>query len=155
MSLPYSDSEANPLQAQARIRKMLLKFGVSRLRFDEDIEKGEIKVEFIYKEFPVSLPVNIHRLAERYLEDDPWTPRRRSSRSEWATKKKEVAQNAAFSLLEDFLKGLLMAVELGVFSFEEIFLSYFRDAQGRRLGEVIVKQLPHIISGRLALPEGE
>lgn len=153
--LPYSNSKANPIQAQARIRQMLLKFGVDRLRFDEDMLKHEIKVEFIYKGLPVSMPINTDKLAAVYLKDDPWTWNKRSTKQEWETEKKRIAQNAAFSILEDFLKGHIMVVEMGVFSFEEIFLSYFRDNQGRRLGEVLAKRLPDIVSGRLALPEGE
>lgn len=153
--LPYSSSKANPIQAQARIRQMLLKFGVDRLRFDEDMLKHEIKVEFIYKGLPVSMPINTDKLAAVYLKDDPWTARKRMSRQAWEAKTSRIAQNAAFSILEDFLKGHIMVVEMGVFSFEEIFLSYFRDSQGRRLGEVLAKRLPDIVSGRLALPEGE
>ena len=48
-----------------------------------------------------------------------------------------------------------MSVELEIFSFEEIFLSYFIDNKGRRLGEIFTKRLPELMSGRLALPEGD
>lgn len=153
--LPYSNSKANPVQAQARIRQMLIKFGVDRLRFDEDMQKREVKVEFIYKEYPVSLPINIDKLAAMYLKDDPWNVRRRMNRAAWEAEKRRIAQNACFSLIEDFLKGLITIVELGVFSFEEIFVSYFVDNKGRRIGEMLAKRLPALVSGRLALPEGE
>jgi len=155
VGLPYSDSKANPVQAQGRIRQMLLKFGVDRLRFDEDMQKHEIKVEFIYKGYPVTMPILVDQLAERYLKDEPWNARRHMNRSQWEASKRRIAQNASFSLLEDFLKGLIMIVEMGVFSFEEIFFSYFIDKQGRRFGEVFAKQLPDILSGKLALPEGD
>lgn len=153
--LPYSNSKANPIQAQARIRQMLLKFGVSQFHFSEDVERREVKIAFIYKGYPVSLPINIDRLAERYLKDDPWTYRKHANRDQWAAEKRRIAQNASFSLLEDFLKGLIMVVELGMFSFEEIFVSYFIDNKGRRLGEILTKRLPELVSGRFALQEGE
>src|SRR3972149_447719 len=152
--LPYANSKANPIQAQARIRQMRLKCGVDLLRFSEDMQKHEIKVEFVYKGYPVSLPINIDRLAARYLKDDPWDYRKRSNRQEWEANKRYVASSAAFSLLEDFLKGLIMVVELGIFSFEEIFVAYFMDNKGRRLGEIFTKRLPDLVSGRLSLSEG-
>src|SRR3972149_8098547 len=96
--LPYANSKANPIQAQARIRQMLLKFGVDLMRFSEDMQKHEIKVEFVYKGYPVSLPINIDKLAERYLKDDPWTYRKNANREQWAAEKRRIAQNASFSL---------------------------------------------------------
>jgi hypothetical protein len=44
---------------------------------------------------------------------------------------------------------------MGIFSFEEIFISYFTDNQGQRLGEVLLKNLPDLIKGKLALMPGD
>ncbi len=154
MALPYSHSKADPVGAQVRIRKMLMKFGVDRIIFDEDFNKAEICVKFKYKDYPVSMPINYGSLSRLYIKEDPWTARRRCSQSEWEHDKRTIAYNASFSLLDDFLKGLIIIVEMGVFSFEEIFVSYFTDKQGHRLGEILTKKLPDFISGRLALTEG-
>lgn len=152
--LPYATSKTDPVRAQQRIRATLQKFGVSRIAFDEDFKACELVVRFIYKEYPVSLPVDYARLAELYLEEDPWTTRKFKSRDEWEADKREVAYRAAFSLIEDYLKSMVTIVEMGVFSFEEIFVSYFIDKRGKRLGEYFKAKLPELVAGK-ALPEGK
>lgn len=154
MSLPYANSKASPQQAQARIQATLRKFGVSRISFEEDFEQCTLTVRLQYKDYPVSIPVDYGRLAEIYLEEDPYTSRKRMTRQAWEDGKREVAYRAAFSLLEDYLKSMVTIVEMGVFSFEEIFVSYFVGPGGKRLGEIFKQRLPALISGQLALGEG-
>ena len=152
--LPYSTSKSDPAKAQKRIREMLLKFGVDRIIFDDNFKQFELAVMFVYKDYPVRLPVNYGKLAEMYLKEDPYTSRKHCARDEWDADKRDIAYRASFSLLEDFLKGLVTMVEMDIFSFEEIFISYFTDNQGQRLGEVLLKNLPELIKGKLALMPG-
>lgn len=153
--LPYSDSKCNPVEAQQRIRKTLLKFGVDRIIFDEDFKNFTIFVKFQYKGYPVSIPLNYDQVSKRYQKDDPYNPsRRRITRAEWEDRHRETAYKASFSILNDFIKSMVTIVELGVFSFEEIFFSCFQGANGQRMGEVIKKELPNIVSGRFALGPG-
>lgn len=153
MTRPYSTSKADPIRAQGRIRQMLMKFGVDRIIFDEDFGAATFTIKFKYRDYPVSMPIDYGKLAKMYLEEDTWTSRKRVSRVVWEEEKKRVAYNASFSLLEDFLKSLITIVELGVFSFEEIFISYFTDNRGNRFGDVLTKRLPDFMSGRLALKD--
>ena len=155
MALPYANSKADPLKAQMGIRKMLQKFGVDRVGFDEDFVNFTIVVYFTYNKFPVSIPINYKDLSEMYIEDDPWTHRRRCTKEEWEKDKREIAYRASFSMINDFLKGLITMIELGAFTFEEIFMSYFTDNNGVRLGEVLVKKLPDFCAGQLALGSGK
>ena len=83
MALPYANSKADPLKAQMSIRKMLQKFGVDRIGFDEDFKNFTIVVYFTYNNFPISIPVNYKDLSEMYIKDDPWTHRRRCTQEEW------------------------------------------------------------------------
>ena len=154
MSLPYANSKANPMQAQARIQGTLQKFGVSRIAFEQDFVARTLTVRLQYKEYPVCIPVEYGRLAELYIKEDPYTTRKRMTRGEWEAAKREVAYRAAFSLLEDYLKSMSTIVEMGVFSFEEIFVSYFVGPGGKRLGTFFKARLPELVSGRLALGEG-
>ncbi len=153
--LPYANSTADPTRAQKRIRETLQKFGVQRIGFDDDFENLELMIRFIYKDFPVSLPVNYGELAELYLEAKPHTYRMRLTETEYITKKRETAYRAAYSMLEDYLKSMVTLIELGAFSFEEIFLSYFTDNRGMRLGQHMAPRLKEFAEGRLALPEGD
>ena len=150
-SLPYSQSKTNPVIAQTRIKEMLRKFGVMRVIFIEDFELMVVAVNFIYKDYPISLPIDYKSLGEMYLKADPYTNRRKCKREEWAAKKHEIAYRASFSLLEDLLKSLITVVELGLFSFEEIFIAYVTNSQGIRFGEVVKDKLPEFVSGELVL----
>lgn len=154
MTLPYENSKADPAKAQQRIRSTLTKFGVSSIGFSEDFENREIFVNFKYKEYPVCMPIDYAKLAEIYLEDDPWSWRRNGTENEWIEKKRQIAYRASFSLLDDYLKGLITIVELGVFSFEEAFFAYFVNNQGQRIGEMLTKKLPELVGGKLALTDG-
>lgn len=150
---PYANSTADPMMAQKRIRKMLQKFGVSRVAFDEDFENTVLAVMFKYSDYPIRLPVNYGDLAEVYLDEAPYSYRMKCTKDEYIEKKRDIAYRATYSLIENFLKSLIMIVEMEIFSFEEIFISYITDNQGRRLGEIFVKNLPELVGGNLALKE--
>ncbi|MCK4739056.1 MAG: hypothetical protein KAT46_03830 [Deltaproteobacteria bacterium] len=153
--LPYSNSKADPTRAQGRIRKILLKFGVSSIGFNEDIENTEVVVNFKYRDYPVVVPVNYGKLADLYIEESPWTYRMRKTRSEYETRMHDTAYRASFSLLEDFIKASITTVEMGMFSFEEVFVSHFVTPDGVRLGEVFKHRLPDFINGQAALGTGK
>ncbi len=152
---PYANSTAKPEKAMARIRAMLLKFGVKSLSWSEDIENLVIAVNFKYKDYPVSLPVDYGKLAKVYMEATPQAWNARKTRKQWEAEKLEIASRAAYSLLEDYLKGTLVMVELNAISFEEAFIGSFIDHKGRRLSSVIIPQFKEYLSGQKALGGGE
>lgn len=153
--LPYTNSRCNPVQAQQRIRSILQKFGVDRIIFDEDFKNFTVYVKFQYKGYPVSIPLNYAEMSKVYQKASPYTNRMRKPKSEWEESHRETAYKAAFSILEDFIKSMVTMVNLNVFSFEEIFVSYFVGTGGKRLGELFKEKLPELIGGRLALTEGK
>lgn len=153
--LPYANSKADPAKAQKRIRETLMRFGVDRIVFDEDFKNGDLTVKFTFKGLPVALPVNYNQLAEVYIEADPWTKRKCKSEEAWNKDKFEAAYRASFSLLDDFIKSMVLMVEIDMFSFEEIFMSHFINDKGERLGDMIAHRLPEFVVGRLALTGGK
>ena len=155
--LPYMDSKCDPVHAQQRIRQTLLKFGVDRISFDEDFKAFTIYMKFRYKDYPVCVPVNYGEVAKRFMAAGPsWhTSRSRSTKADWEQKHRDKAYRASFSIIEDFIKSMITMVELGVSTFEEIFMCYFMGPNEKRLGEYLVKVLPDYIGSQLALPEGK
>lgn len=153
--LPYTNSRCNPVQAQQRIRTILQKFGVDRIIFDEDFKNFTVYVKFQYKDYPVSIPLNYAEMSKIYQKASPYTHRMRKPKSEWEEDHRETAYRAAFSVLEDFIKSMVTRGDLNVFSFEEIFVSYFISSEGKRLGEFFKTKLPELIGGRLALTGGK
>jgi len=151
MSLPYAQSKADPSKAQSRIREMLKKFGVQQLSFVEDFEKGILTVYFKYKEYPVMVPISVHKLAEAFLKRNPYTSRKHSTKEEWESKYFSAAHNGVFSIMEDLIKSLITIVSVsdGQYSFEEIFFSFFINKNGKRMGEMIKDNLPKLIGSGL------
>lgn len=154
-ALPYASSNCNPAHAKGRITEMLRKFGVSRVSFDEDFGKGLLFLRFIYNDYPVSIPVNYKEMAKLYVNADPFTYRKRGTRVEWDERKSDVAYKAAFSALEDFLKGSFTIIEMKVMTFEELFLGSFVMKGGQRIGEAFLPRLSELVkTGQLALTGG-
>ena len=153
--LPYMDSKCDPVHAQQRIRQTLIKFGVDRIAFDEDLKAFTIYMKFRYKDYPVCIPVNYDQVAKKFMQASPRTRTSRTAKDKWESRHRDKAYRASFSIIEDFIKSMITMVELGVFTFEEIFISYFMGPNEKRLGEYLVKRLPQFVAGQIALPEGE
>lgn len=152
--LPYADSKATPSAAQERIKNALKKFGVSAISFEEDFEKSIITLRFKYKDYPVSIPIDHGALAKAYMERDPWTTSRHRTMKKWKERYTNTAYRASFTMLENYIKPMLLMAETGLFSFEEIFISFFVDRDGKRLGEEFKRCMPEWVSGQRALTEG-
>jgi len=76
------------------------------------------------------------------LKENPWTYQRRSSKQEWeqaALKQGHVAIN---SILRDWVKGQITAVECGILSFEGVFAPFMLTADGRLLLERLSELMP-------------
>lgn len=150
------NSQCDPVHAQQRIRQTLLKFGVDRISFDEDFKAFTVYMKFRYKDYPVCIPVNYDEVAKKFMKAAPLSYRGRSDRNKWEQKHRDKAYRASFSIIEDFIKSMITMVNLGVFTFEEIFISYFMGPNNKRLGEYLVKKLPDFVgNGQMALTEGE
>jgi len=144
--IPYMNSSADPHKAQVRIEASLRKFGVSRVRFDHDIDNCELRIEFIFRKLPVCFPVNYKDLGKKFLELEPYTHRKRCSRSEWEQKIYDTAFRATYSMLDDLIKSMISVVDLGAYKFEEIFLGFFMGNDGTRVSDLLVPQLEHFSS---------
>jgi hypothetical protein len=154
MSLPYENSNADPMKAQGRIQQILRKFGIQRIVFDDDIENNTITIIFKFQDIPVKIPVNYKELAQKFMDVEPWNSRRRCSSEEYEFKIAEKAYKASYSMLEDLIKSMISIVNLGAFSFEEIFLGFFMGKDGKRVSEVLVPQLNGFKGAGFQLTEG-
>lgn len=155
MALPYENSNADPMKAQGRIQAILRKFGIQRILFDDDIENSTITIMFKFQDMPVKIPVNYKELAKKFMEVEPYNSRRRCSRQDYEFKIAEKAYKASYSMLEDLIKSMISIVNLGAFSFEEIFLGFFMGKDGKRVSEVLVPQLNNFRGVGFQLTEGD
>ncbi len=62
------------------------------------------------------------------------------NRAEWERRAVEQGRRAVWSVLRDWLKGQLVAVECGVFTAQEAFLPWTLAADGRSVAEIVSEQ---------------
>jgi len=146
MALPYQNSSTDPSKAQGRIQATLRKFRVGRIIFDDDIDNHTIKIMFSYNNLPVVLPVDYKELGDKFLEQEPYTSRRRGSKADYEFAMYEKAFKASYAMLEDLVKAMISIVNVGVYSFEDVFLGFFMGKDGRRVAEILVPQLQNFSS---------
>jgi hypothetical protein len=134
MSTPYA-SATSGASARDEITKVLRRFGCESVGFMDDFDKHEILLAFTHRGRPVQLRASAKGWAQLFLKENPWTSRRRGSRQEWEQAALRQGHTAVNSILRDWIKGQVTAVECGILSFEAVFMPYMLTADGRPLIE--------------------
>ena len=75
-----------------------------------------------------------------YLKENPYTTRRRATRAEHEGAALRQGHIAVNSILRDWIKGQVTAVECGILSFEAVFMPYMLGRDGRTLMEHVELQ---------------
>lgn len=147
MSLPYENTTAGD-KALGEIQKILRAFGCAKFGSMVDDEEGTVLVQFEYNKRPVSCKASINGYAQKWLKEHPYTSRMRCTKVEHELKAKDVASVAVYSILRDWIKGQIMAIETGVLSFEGAFLGQIMLPSGKTVLESAMdsKMLPQLES---------
>ena len=131
---PYA-SATSGAGARDEITKILRRFGCESVGFMDDFEKHEIVLAFTHRDRPIQLRASAKGWAAMYLKENPYTTRRRASRIEHESAALRQGHIAVNSILRDWIKGQVTAVECGILSFEAVFLPYMIGRDGRTLIE--------------------
>lgn len=143
MSLPYSTATSGD-RAIADMQKTLRAFGCTSFGQMLDFEKGELLVQFEYRGRKVSVRASANGYAAAWLKENPWTSRHRATKIEHERKAKEIGSTAVYSILRDWVKGQLTAVETGILSFDGAFLGQIMLPDGRTVMDRV--QADHLLS---------
>lgn len=130
MALPYENTTAGE-KALGEIQKILRGFGCSSFGSMIDDEAGEVLVQFKYRNTPVSVKASIRGYAAAWLKEHPYGGRTRCTRTQHERKALDIASVAVYSILRDWIKGQVAAIETGVLSFEGAFLGQIMLPTGR------------------------
>lgn len=141
MSLPYENATSGERAVQD-MQKLLRGFGCGSFGQMMDYEKGELLVQFTYRGMPVSVKASINGYAAAWLKQHPFGPRARGTKMDHERKARDIASVAVYSILRDWIKGQITAVETGILSFEGAFLGQILLSNGRTV-------LEHVQSDRL------
>lgn len=124
MSLPYENATSGN-NAINDIQKMLRGFGCTKFGTGEDFDTGELFVQFEHRERRVNLKASSKGYAAAWLREHPFNPsRHRCTRAEHEAKALKIGGTAVYSILRDWVKGQVTAIEIGMMSFEAAFLSH-------------------------------
>ena len=134
MALPYENATSGN-NAINDIQKMLRGFGCAKFATGEDYESGELFVQFEHRGRQVQLRASAKGYAAAWLKEHPFTTRTRSSRVDHEQRALKIGSVAVYSILRDWVKGQVTAIEIGVMSFEAAFLAHLMLPSGQSVIE--------------------
>lgn len=133
-SLPYESSTSGE-KAIGEIQKILRAFDCSKFGNMVDEEQGEVMVQFERRGLRAEVRASTRGYAAAWLRAHPYSPRMRCSRVEHERKAANIASVAVYSILRDWIKGQVTAIETGILSFEGAFLGQILLPSGRTILE--------------------
>jgi hypothetical protein len=146
MSLPYENATSGGA-ALEDIRKLLTKFGCARFGTMTDTEHGELVVQFTFRGRDVTAKASYRGYAAAWLKEHPYTNRTRGSKTDHERKALAQAEISVCSILRDWIKGQVMAVETGILTFEGAFLGQILLPNGRTVLEQAADSLLPALEG--------
>jgi hypothetical protein len=132
MSTPYASASSGGV-ARDEIIKILRRFGCESVGFMDDFDNAEVILAFTHRGRPVQLKASAKGWAAMYLRENPHNSRRRQSRAEHDAAALAQGLIAVNSILRDWIKGQMTAVECGILQFDTVFMPYMLTADGRPL----------------------
>ena len=134
MALPYENATSGQ-RAIGDVEKLLRKFGCSKFATGSDFETGEVFVQFEHHGRPVMLTASARGYAAAWLREHPHTYRTKRTKAAHEARALEIGNVAVYSMLRDWVKGQVTAVEVGMLSFEAAFLAHLVLPAGDRVIE--------------------
>ena len=119
--MPYENATSGK-SAVAEMQKLLRGFGAASFGVMEDFAAGEVIVQFKWREHQVSIKASAKGYAAAWLRAHPHTSRTRATLVQHHQKALQQANISVYSILRDWIKGQVTAVEVGMLSFEGAFL---------------------------------
>jgi hypothetical protein len=126
------------MRAREETRKILLRLGCQSVGFMDDTARGDVFLAFEHRGQKVQMRVSAKGWAAMWLKANPYY-RRRCTRQEWEQKALAQGLIAVNSMIRDWIKGQVTAIEAGMLSFEVAFMPHLITSDGRTLVERITE----------------
>jgi len=130
MTLPYENATSGK-NAMSDIQKTLQRFGCQSFGCMDDFENKKIIVQFKYRDMPISVEASIAGYAAAWLKEHPYNSNYKYKKTEHEQRAIKVANVAVYSILRDWIKGQVTAIECGILSFEGAFLGQILLSTGK------------------------
>lgn len=140
MSLPYENATSGQ-KALDDLRKVLTTFGCSKFGTMTDSELAEVLVQFEYRGRQVQVKASARGYAAAWLKEHPYnSSHMRKTRAEHERRALDQGQIAIYSILRDWVKGQVTAIECGILTFEGAFLGQIFLPNGKTVLETVEAQ---------------
>lgn len=120
--VPYA-SATSGTRAREEIR-VLRRLGCKSIGFMDEFEKQEVLLQFTHRGRQVQLRASAKGWAQMGLKANPWTDRHRTRRVDYEQAALRQGVVAVKSILRDWIKGQVTAIESGMLSVEAVFLPF-------------------------------
>lgn len=134
MSVPYENATSG-MKARNEITTILRRFGCENIGFMDDFANGTILLAFSHRGRSVQLKASAKGWAQMWLKEHPG--QRSGNRIKWEQRALSQGLIAVNSILRDWVKGQVTAVETGIMSFEAVFVAHMLTSDGRSVLERI------------------
>jgi hypothetical protein len=134
VTLPYENASSGSA-ALVEAEKILRKFGCSNFGTMTDWERGVLICQFAWKDRRIHIEASWRGYAELWLKEHPWTYQRRRTKLEHEAEAKRRGEIAVPSILRDWIKGQVTAIEIGLMPFEHAFMPHMLTHDGARLAD--------------------
>ena len=136
-ALPYEHATSGK-RAVHEMQKTLEAIGASAFGYMEDFDKAEVIVQFKWRDLPVTIRASAKGYAAIWLRRHPYSDRTmRITRTDYERRALEKGKIAVYSMLRDWIKGQVTAIETGMLSFEAAFLGQIMLPSGETVLERI------------------
>lgn len=141
MKLPYEKARAGD-NALADIQKTLGQFGCQAFGTMFNNDSGSLIVQFRWRGREVSLEASWKGYAAAWQRSHPFNHHRRVSRAEYDRRALAIGRVAVCSMLRDWIKGQVTAIECGIMSFDAAFMPHMLLPNGARMLDRAKELLP-------------
>ncbi len=140
MTIPYYRARSG-VAARGEIQNILKHFDCERVGFMDEFSTKTVILAFTYRGHDVQLKASGQGWANLYLAENPYHSGRSGSEQAYNQRWLQQGMVAVNSILRDWIKGQVTAIETGIFSFEEVFMPHMLLPDGTRLIEHMGKFL--------------
>ena len=135
--IPYAKATSGAA-ARDEISRMLRQFGCESVGFMDDFDENSVLLAFRHRGRQIQLKASARGWAAMLLRAHPWSTKRRGkTRADYERAALMQGSVAVNSILRDWVKGQLTAVECGMMPFESVWLPYMLTNDGQTLSERI------------------
>jgi hypothetical protein len=134
--VPYSGATSGAA-AREEITKLLRRIGCDRIGFMDEYATSSLLLAFEIHGRPIQMKASAKGWAEWWLRENPWNNRRRGTNAEWRAKALAQGMIAINSILRDWCKGQVTAIECGMMPAEAAFLAHMLTSQGVTVLEMV------------------